>query len=260
MDDTLLDRYYRILNMGEDYLRCGCRKHHPDLHAAGFRGIRKAEPERAYTGSPLRKDSRTVSTGNSVSTDPSTASPEQALEALAQEIRSCRACRLCEGRMNAVPGEGVSNPRVMIIGEAPGAQEDRTGRPFVGPAGHYLDKWMDAIGLDRKTELFIGNVIKCRPPENRDPLPDEAAACRHFLDRQIAILRPGAILTVGRISMQLLLDTGDGIGRRHGELSGYQGIPLIPTYHPSGVLRNPQYRVPVWEDLKALKRIIGGRS
>jgi uracil-DNA glycosylase len=254
MAEEFVKRYYQILNMGEDFIRCGFRKGHPDLNRAGFRGLKAMQKDQ----SPITPIETTWSRKNTHLPDASSRLEElEQLEELAIEIRSCTACRLCNGRIHAVPGEGVPSPRVMLIGEAPGAQEDKSGSPFVGPAGKYLDKWMKAVGLSREKDLFIGNIIKCRPPDNRDPFPDESAACRAFLDRQIDILKPQAILTLGRISMQLLLETGDGIGRRHGELSEYRNIPLIPTYHPSGVLRNPQYRVPVWEDLKGLKRIIG---
>jgi len=178
------------------------------------------------------------------------------LEGIAAEVAACKKCRLGYERKNAVPGEGVLNPKVMIIGEAPGAQEDASGHPFVGRAGQYLDKWLQAIGLNRKTDVFIGNIIKCRPPGNRDPLPDEAAACIPYLKRQIAIIRPRVILTLGRISTHLLTGTTEGIGKLHGKDFQFEGVPLIPTYHPSGVLRNPVYRKPVWEDLKKLKQLI----
>lgn len=148
----------------------------------------------------------------------------------------------------------------MIIGEGPGADEDRTGRPFVGPAGQYLDKWLSAIGLDRNTNCFIGNIVKCRPPGNRDPEPAESLACRSYLDRQIALLKPKAILTVGRISSQLLIGSSEGIGRLRGNTYAYRGIPLIPTYHPSGVLRNPDYRGAVWEDLRRLQALLDSRE
>ncbi len=234
MDKELLERYWDLLNMSEDYLRCGSSGTHPSLAQAGFTGLKPG------TASPESREERLAALGK-----------------IAAEVTGCTACRLCEGRNHAVPGEGVLDPVIMIIGEGPGAEEDKSGRPFVGPAGRYLDKWMQAIGLGRENDLFIGNVIKCRPPGNRDPLPDESAACRSYLDRQIDILKPRVILTVGRIAMQLLLETGDGIGKRHGRRSEYRGIPLLPTYHPSGVLRNPEYRAPVWEDLKALQRLIG---
>ena len=148
------------------------------------------------------------------------------------------------------------NPLVMAVGEGPGAEEDRTGRPFVGPAGRYLDRWLASIGLDRRTNCFIGNIVKCRPPGNRDPEQEESRACRSYLDRQIALLKPKALLSLGRISSQLLIESSLGIGRLRGGTYAYRDIPLIPTYHPSGVLRNPEYRAPVWEDLQRLKTLL----
>jgi len=179
------------------------------------------------------------------------------LEEIAWKVSECTRCQLCETRKRAVPGNGVVNPKVMIIGEAPGAEEDASGEPFVGRAGKYLDTWMGAIKLFRGRDLFIGNIIKCRPPGNRDPLPDEQKACIPFLRRQIRILRPKAILCVGRIAAQILTRQDVGIGRMRGPVYRYEGIPLIVTYHPSAVLRNPEsYRAPVWEDLQKLSAII----
>lgn len=178
------------------------------------------------------------------------------LEALSAEVRTCRRCPLSIGRHNAVPGEGVLDPLVMIVGEGPGADEDASGRPFVGIAGNYLDKWLEAIEVDRATQTFIANVVKCRPPGNRDPKPEESDACLAYLTEQIALVRPMTILTVGRISTRLLTGVTAGIGSIHGSVLSYQGIPLVPTYHPSGVLRNPNWRRPVWEDLKKLRQVI----
>ena len=175
------------------------------------------------------------------------------LEKIASEVAKCRKCRLCEKRRNVVPGMGVLNPDVMVIGEGPGGDEDVQGLPFVGRAGQYLDKWLVAIGLDRSTNCYIGNVVKCRPPMNRDPQPDEIAACMPYLVRQIAILKPKFILTVGRISSAVLSGQEAGIGRLRGRTYSFKGIPLIPTYHPSAVLRDQDLRKPVWDDLKRLK-------
>ena len=185
--------------------------------------------------------------------------PEESdtLTRIQEEIEGCKKCRLYETRTKCVPGKGVLNPEVMIIGEAPGADEDRSGIPFVGKAGQYMDKWMDAINLDRDKDLFIGNIVKCRPPGNRDPFPDEIEACRGYLERQIQLIKPKLILSVGRIASQFLIGSTLGIGRLRGQMYHYRGIPLIPTYHPSGVLRNPEsYRKPVWEDLKAVKKFL----
>ncbi len=210
-----------LLNLAEDYLSGGGRQEHRDSTGAAVSGA------------------------------------EDSLEGIAKEIEACRKCRLCETRTKCVPGRGVYNPKVMIIGEAPGADEDRSGVPFVGRAGQYMDKWMDAIELSRDRDLFIGNIIKCRPPGNRDPFPDEIEACRGYLERQIRIIQPRLILSVGRIASQFLTGSPLGIGRLRGRMYEYRGIPLIPTYHPSGVLRNPgMYRKPVWEDLKAVKKFL----
>ena len=175
------------------------------------------------------------------------------LEKIAGEVVKCRKCRLCEKRKNVVPGMGVLNPDVLVVGEGPGGDEDIQGLPFVGKAGQYLDKWLDAIGLSRHTNCFIGNVVKCRPPMNRDPQPDEIAACMPYLERQIAILKPKFILTVGRISSSVLAGQEAGIGRLRGRTYSFRGIPLIPTYHPSAVLRDQDLRKPVWDDLRRLK-------
>ncbi len=212
------DRFKNLLDLAADYLEDGIRKDHHEQEI-----IEEAD----------------------------------SLEKIEAEIAACRECRLCENRNKPVPGMGVLNPKVMIIGEGPGAEEDRTGIPFVGKAGQYMDKWMDAIELKRDRDLFIGNIVKCRPPGNRDPHPDEIKACRGFLDRQIKIIKPRLILTVGRIAAQVLTGSSNGIGRLRGRMYNYNGIPLIPTYHPSGVLRNPEsYRKPVWEDLKTVRRFL----
>ena len=176
------------------------------------------------------------------------------LEKIEEEISICTKCKLCETRTKTVPGEGSKLPLVMIIGEGPGADEDKTGYPFVGKAGQYMDKWMDAINLVRGEDLFLANIVKCRPPGNRDPLPEEISACLPFLERQVKLLNPGLILSVGRISSQVLTGLRDGIGKLRGKPYKYKGLTLIPTYHPSGVLRNPEeYRKPVWEDLKRVR-------
>ena len=172
---------------------------------------------------------------------------------IAQQVAQCKKCRLCEKRKNVVPGMGVLNPDVLVVGEGPGGDEDIQGLPFVGKAGQYLDKWLDAIGLSRHTNCFIGNVVKCRPPMNRDPQPDEIELCIPFLERQIALLKPKFILTVGRISSVVLTGQEAGIGRLRGQTYNYKGIPVIPTYHPSAVLRDPALRKPVWEDLQRLR-------
>lgn len=178
------------------------------------------------------------------------------LEAIAAEAARCQKCRLSAGHNRVVPGLGSTRPLVMVIGEGPGAEEDKTGIPFIGPAGQLLDKMLAAIGLSRETNCFIGNIVKCRPPMNRDPAPDEQAACMPYLERQIAILKPRAFLAVGRIPAQALLGAKTGIGRLRGERHEFHGLPLVATYHPSALLRNEELKRPAWEDLKLLKSIL----
>ncbi len=177
------------------------------------------------------------------------------LEALNKKICECNRCTLCQKRINTVPGEGVENPIVLVIGEAPGEEEDKAGRPFVGPAGHLLDKMLNAIQLDRKLNCFIANTVKCRPPYNRDPEEQETEACRSFLDAQVAILKPKMILALGKIAIRDLLKiNGDfSLNKFRGQIYEYNNIPLVVTYHPSALLRNIEFKKPAWQDLKFLK-------
>lgn len=178
------------------------------------------------------------------------------LAAVAQEAARCRKCRLASGRARAVPGEGATRPLVLVVGEGPGAEEDASGRPFVGPAGQLLDRMLAAIGLSRAENCYIANVVKCRPPMNRDPAPDEQAACIGYLERQIALLRPKAILAAGRVPAQALLGSKEGVGKLRGRLWDYKGLPLVASYHPSALLRNEELKRPAWEDLKLLKSLL----
>jgi len=182
------------------------------------------------------------------------------IEKIAEEIRACKDCALCEKRLNAAPGEGVLNPVVMVIGEGPGEDEDKQGRPFVGKAGQLLDKMLSSIDLSRTANCFIANVVKCRPPNNRDPHPEEIAACAHFLEKQISLLKPRFILIAGKVAAHALLKTTDPIGKIRGkffELTfGSLCIPVIATYHPAALLRSEEYKRPAWEDLKLLKASI----
>jgi DNA polymerase len=181
---------------------------------------------------------------------------EKNLEDIAAAVHGCMACPLGKGRRLAVPGEGVERPLLLVVGEGPGAEEDAAGRPFVGPAGQYLDRMLASVKLSRDRNCFIANTVKCRPPGNRDPEPEESAACAPFLEAQIRLLEPKAILCAGRVAAQRLLETADGINRLRGRFfypEKYGRIPLLPTFHPSAVLRDPSLRSPVWEDLKLLK-------
>lgn len=185
----------------------------------------------------------------------------ESIASIDKEIALCKRCPLAETRTFTVPGEGVENPLVLVIGEGPGAEEDSTGHPFVGKAGQLLDKMLAAIDLSRETNTFITNMVKCRPPGNRDPDPEiEVACCRNYLDRQIQVLKPAVLLVLGRVALQNLVSTSDGIGKLHGTFLSYRNIPLMPTYHPSALLRDEALKRPAWEDLKKLRAWIDSDS
>ncbi|MEX1082295.1 MAG: uracil-DNA glycosylase [Halofilum sp. (in: g-proteobacteria)] len=174
--------------------------------------------------------------------------------ALREEILGCTRCGLCESRTQAVPGVGSVEADLLVIGEAPGQEEDRQGEPFVGRAGQLLDRMLAAIGFDRQT-VFITNVLKCRPPNNRDPAPEEVHACTPYLRRQIELIAPRVILSVGRISAQNLLETPSTLGRLRGSWHrfGPRETPLRVTYHPAYLLRNPAAKRQAWDDLKRVR-------
>ena len=176
------------------------------------------------------------------------------LEELNNKIYRCTRCGLARTRNNVVPGEGVSNPDVLVIGEGPGYDEDMQGKPFVGKAGILLDKMLNSIQLDRHTNCFIGNIVKCRPPQNRDPFPDEQDTCFPFLETQIHILKPKMILCLGKVAIQKMLGQKISITTTHGQFFEYNGIPIMATYHPSALLRNQDLKRPAWEDLKGFRR------
>jgi uracil-DNA glycosylase family 4 len=190
--------------------------------------------------------------------------PAGDLASIALEVNQCTRCKLCKGRITAVPGEGAPGAELLFIGEGPGADEDTQGRPFVGAAGQLLNRMITAMGLQRG-EVYITNVVKCRPPQNRVPEPDEIASCMPYLQRQIAVIRPKVICTLGNTPLRALLDDPTvGITRQHGRILNYAGYPLIPTFHPSYLLRNAEAKKPCWEDLqivlKQLGRTAPGRS
>lgn len=177
------------------------------------------------------------------------------LDAIAEMVRRCTRCPLHQTATNSVPGEGNPNARFVVVGEAPGATEDETGRPFVGAAGQLLTKILAAIQLPRE-DVFICNVIKHRPPGNRNPLPNEIAACSPYLIRQLELIRPGVILALGTFAAQTLLETKESIGKLRGRMHRYHGIPLIVTYHPAALLRNPAWKRPAWDDVQLARRIL----
>ena len=177
------------------------------------------------------------------------------LAEIAEMVRTCTRCPLYATAINPVPGEGSPTAELMCIGEAPGATEDETGRPFVGQAGKLLTDILKAIKLSRE-EVFIANVMKHRPPGNRNPTPDEIIACSPYLLRQVELIRPKVILALGTFAAQTLLDTKVAIGKLRGAMHWYHGTPLIATYHPAALLRNPGWKKPTWEDVKLVRRIL----
>jgi len=175
--------------------------------------------------------------------------------ALQTRVSNCTLCELHTSRTQTVFGVGNKNADLLVIGEAPGRDEDLQGEPFVGRAGQLLTAMLAAIGLQRD-EVYIANILKCRPPNNRDPLPAEVQSCRAYLHRQIELMQPGVILAVGRVAAQLLLDTDTGIGKLRGQQHSYEGIPLIVSYHPAYLLRKPSEKRKSWQDLLQLKRLL----
>jgi len=181
----------------------------------------------------------------------------QALAALKQQALACTRCGLHRTRDQVVFGEGNATPRVLFLGEAPGAKEDQTGRPFVGEAGQLLDRILqNAMGLAR-AEVYIANTLKCRPPGNRDPAPEEAAQCLPFLQQQLAILRPEVIVCLGRVAARNLLSTDQSVTNLRGKALAYQGIPVVVTWHPAYLLREPGRKRETWEDIKRVNRLLG---
>ncbi|HYC50963.1 MAG TPA: uracil-DNA glycosylase family protein [Gemmatimonadaceae bacterium] len=179
----------------------------------------------------------------------------ESLEAIAAVVASCTRCPLYSTATNPVPGEGNPDADLMIVGEAPGATEDETGRPFVGAAGQLLTKILAAVDFKRE-DVFICNVLKHRPPGNRNPMPDEVTACSPYLIRQIDLIRPKAILALGTFAAQTLLQTKLAIGKLRSQVHRYYGVPLIVTYHPAALLRNPSWKRPTWEDVQLVRRIL----
>lgn len=183
---------------------------------------------------------------------------EASLEQLADMVRSCTRCQLCRTRTNGVPGEGAPNAQLMVVGEGPGAKEDETGRPFVGAAGQLLNEILNAIGCPRET-VFIANIVKCRPPSNRAPERDEVGACIPYLYRQIDLIRPSVILAMGGTAATALLDSRGSLGSLRNKVHRFRGIPLIVTYHPAALLRNPQWKKPTWDDVRIARRLFADR-
>jgi uracil-DNA glycosylase len=223
----------------------------PEALKAALEALKKPQ-KRVGSQSPVPIIARQSShTGESVK--------QQDLEQLQAMIRVCQACSLCEQRTHAVAGEGSAKPSVLIVGEAPGEQEDIEGRPFVGRSGQLLDNMLQAIQLDRFEQVFITNVVKCRPPANRNPREDEISACSPYLLRQIELLRPTVVLAMGRFAAHALLNTKEPLQKLRQETqavtAGVNPTPVVVTYHPAYLLRRPTDKRLAWEDLKRVRAL-----
>lgn len=183
------------------------------------------------------------------------------LETVRKECENCQKCALGKTRTKSVFSAGVPNNKIVLIGEAPGYNEDQTGEPFVGRAGQLLDKILESVGFSRKENIYICNTIKCRPPENRDPLPEEKKACRDYLDKQLEILKPKIILLCGKVALTSFMDTKEGITKLRGRwFDGPNGAKMMPIFHPSYLLRNPSHEKGspkwlMWQDIKEIRRM-----
>ena len=179
------------------------------------------------------------------------------LDKLGELIRRCEKCALSRERKNAVPGEGPPDADLMVIGEGPGANEDEQGRPFVGRAGELLNDILAAIGCPRET-VYIANIVKCRPPQNRNPEHNEIAECIPYLHRQIALVKPKVIIAMGGVAASTLLEYKGSLGSLRNKVHTFRGIPLVVTYHPAALLRNPNWKKPTWDDVRIARRLLTG--
>ena len=272
----------RFLDLADDYLRDGHARERPK---EAFEKAPEPEPVKTAQSSgdfsslplayqvPESANDAVPPSGGTINKLPFGKRPEGTYDAvpppggtmdklphITAAICRCENCGLAATRTHAVPGEGVPNPLVMVIGEGPGADEDAAGRPFVGKAGQLLDRMLASIGLSRDKNCYIANMVKCRPPENRDPGPEEIAACFPYLKQQITLLRPRLILCAGRVAAQNLLQTGSGISALRGKFAEYKTgetiIPVLCTFHPSYILRDESMKRPAWEDLKLAKAFL----
>ncbi len=179
----------------------------------------------------------------------------QTLEEVAERIRTTHCCALCPNRIKAVPGDGNPNARLVLVGEGPGANEDAQGIPFVGQAGNLLNGILEAIEVPRES-VYITNIVKCRPPQNRKPLPDEIAACIPYLHRQLEIIQPKVILALGSTAAEAMLGVRKSLGELRNKVHTYNGIPLVVTYHPAALLRNPNWKKPTWDDVRIVRQLL----
>ena len=222
------------------------KEHVAWLERGGVRGVpRKSTVDRRPSTVPERKAVAPAASAEGAGRPVGA----RGLEVVREDLGDCQRCKLAPKRSNIVFGVGSPDAPLVFVGEAPGADEDRTGEPFVGAAGQLLTKMIEAMGL-RREDVYICNILKCRPPGNRNPEPDEIAACEPFLKRQLAAIRPRMIVTLGKFAAQCLLRSDAPISRLRGGWHSYEGIPLMPTYHPAFLLRTPSAKREVWSDLQ----------
>ena len=264
-EEQLFDTRRAVVQTLESLAHSGIT-HLPKPLAAARRGASQADStaavgnarafDRHAAQSPLGQESNAAA--RPVEPQVASAAERQAaLEVIRSEVAACQRCaELAATRRQTVFGVGNPQPRLVFMGEAPGADEDRQGEPFVGRAGQLLTKIIEACTLSRG-DVYILNTLKCRPPENRTPLPHEAANCREYLDRQLAVLRPEFICCLGAVAAQNLLSTTQSIGRLRGRLHDYQGMGVLCTYHPAYLLRNPDAKKDCWQDMQLLMREMG---
>lgn len=223
---------------------------------AGKPSVASKDASPAKAARPARPDAKPAPLA------PPDAKPLPVLPGSYDELRAvaleCTQCGLAETRTQVVFSDGAVNARLVVVGEAPGANEDATGVPFVGAAGQFLDLLLATVDLSRQDSVYICNVLKCRPPGNRNPLPDEIAACSPFLKKQLELIAPKALLAVGTFAGQSLTGEQRPLGQLRGEVHKYQGIPLIVTYHPAALLRNAGWTRAVWDDLQLLRTVLDG--
>ena len=222
-----------------------------------LRAAAMAEPEAAPPEAPEPAGREPTASPPAPANPPSPVSGLD-LEALGAAVESCSRCPLARTRTQGVPGVGDPKAEWLFIGEAPGADEDRLGEPFVGQAGKLLDAMMAGIGLQRGRNVYIANILKSRPPGNRDPKPEAVAACLPYLERQIDLIRPKLIVVLGRIAAQTLLVSDTPIGKLRGHVHQYRGVPMVVTYHPAYLLRNPADKAKAWEDLVLARQTMAG--
>ena len=255
----LLGNYLRTrISLGED-----------ELYLTDLTRVEALNGARQVASKPVTARTETVTSPAEPVTAPADTEPDRlGREASGEEIRAlpdlatldavaqgCTRCDLHATRKTVVFGEGDPRARLVCVGEAPGAREDETGRPFVGRAGKMLDRLLLAVGFQRD-DVFICNVLKCRPPQNRNPQPDEIESCSPFLLRQIELIGPDVIVAFGSFAAQTLLQTRESIGRLRGRTHLFEGFPLVVTYHPAALLRNPRWTQKAWEDLQGARRLV----